>query len=223
MYLKQPKALPQTFFNRPAPLVARELLGKFLVRRYGKRTEAFMITETEAYEGFRDKASHAHRGQTKRNAPMFGDAGYWYVYFTYGMHWLLNIVTRERGYPSAVLIRAASPVRNSPRKNRLEAHSAGEISNGITGPAPLETGCRWQPPRQRRGSLTGPARLTKALAIGKAQNARLADRNTGLWIEDRGVSVRAQNIKTGARVGVAYAGAYWRNRKWRFRLDQKDP
>src|SRR3989344_2308826 len=154
--LNPAKALPQTFFNRPAPLVARELLGKFLVRRYRKRTDAFIITETEAYEGFHDKASHAHRGQTKRNAPMFGDAGYWYVYFTYGMHWLLNIVTRERGYPSAVLIRAPRPARNSPRKNRLEAHSAGEFSNGIGGPAPLETGCRWQPPRQRRGSLTGP-------------------------------------------------------------------
>ncbi len=66
---------------------------------------ARMITDVEAYDGFRDRASHASRGKTKRNFPMFGEAGRWYVYFTYGMHWMLNIVTREEGYPAAVLIR----------------------------------------------------------------------------------------------------------------------
>ena len=64
-----------------------------------------MITEVEAYDGPRDKASHASRGLTPRNAPMFGEAGRFYIYFTYGMHWMLNIVTGKRGYPAAVLIR----------------------------------------------------------------------------------------------------------------------
>lgn len=65
------------------------------------------ITEVEAYDGPEDKASHAHRGKTARNAPMFGEAGMWYVYFTYGMHWMLNIVTGRVGYPAAILIRSA--------------------------------------------------------------------------------------------------------------------
>lgn len=64
-----------------------------------------MIAETEAYDGFRDKGSHASRGRTGRNRPMFGPPGQWYVYFTYGMHWMLNVVVREKGYPAAVLIR----------------------------------------------------------------------------------------------------------------------
>ena len=69
-----------------------------------------MITETEAYVGPEDKASHAHRGKTSRNAPMFGPAGRWYVYFTYGMHWMLNIVTGRKDYPAAVLIRGVEGI-----------------------------------------------------------------------------------------------------------------
>jgi len=107
MALQKKKILARAFFNRPTLIVTRELIGKFLVRRVGKRKIAVMITETEAYDGFKDKASHAHRGQTPRNTPMFGEAGVCYVYFTYGMHWMLNIVTREKGYPAAVLIRGA--------------------------------------------------------------------------------------------------------------------
>lgn len=97
--------LARKFFERSTVRVARELLGKFLVRKIGKKTIARMITEVEAYDGFRDRASHAHRGMTERNKIMFGPAGYWYVYFTYGMHWMLNIVTGKRGYPAAVLVR----------------------------------------------------------------------------------------------------------------------
>jgi DNA-3-methyladenine glycosylase len=78
-----------------------------------------MITEVEAYDGFSDEASHASRGKTARNAPMFGEAGRWYIYFTYGMHWMLNIVTGKKDYPAAVLIRAlGNPVTklNGPAK-----------------------------------------------------------------------------------------------------------
>src|SRR5882757_610508 len=80
------------FFNRRTLTVARELIGKVLVRRRDGQDVALMITETEAYDGPRDKASHAHRGQTPRNAPMFDKAGTIYVYFTYGMHFMLNLV-----------------------------------------------------------------------------------------------------------------------------------
>lgn len=102
--------LPPEFFNRPAPQVARDLIGKFIVRRrFGKET-ALMITEAEAYAGTDDLASHARFGRTARNAPMFGPPGVWYVYFTYGIHWMVNIVVGKEGAPSAVLIRAAGSV-----------------------------------------------------------------------------------------------------------------
>ena len=102
--------LEHDFFERPTPIVARELLGKYLVRKVGRKTIALLITETEAYHGFNDKASHASRGQTSRNTPMFGRAGTMYVYFTYGMHWMLNIVCGKEGYPAAVLIRGAGSI-----------------------------------------------------------------------------------------------------------------
>ncbi len=155
--------------------MAQALLGKFLVRKVGGKVTAFMITETEAYDGFRDRGSHAIRGKTGRNWPMFGPPGYWYVYFTYGMHWMLNVVTREERYPAAVLIR------------------------GVQG-------------------INGPGRLTKALRITGALNGKTASRTSGLWTEDRGVTIPKNNIKKGPRVGIAYAGPYWARRHWRFRL-----
>lgn len=97
--------LPSSFFRQPTLIVARSLLGKFLIRKGGRQEVATMITEVEAYDGPLDKACHAHRGKTPRNAVMFGPAGHWYVYFVYGMHWMLNIVTGPKGYPAAVLIR----------------------------------------------------------------------------------------------------------------------
>jgi len=94
------------FFNRPALVVARELIGKFLVRRVDSGDElAGLIGETEAYVGPHDLACHASKGCTARTQVMFGPAGYWYVYLIYGIHWMLNIVTDAQEYPSAVLIR----------------------------------------------------------------------------------------------------------------------
>lgn len=97
--------LPPSFFNRPTLLVAEELLGKYMVVKKNGKVIAEMLTEVEAYDGPKDKACHAHRGETPRNFVMFGEAGRSYVYFTYGMHWMLNIVTGAKGYPAAVLIR----------------------------------------------------------------------------------------------------------------------
>src|SRR5690349_4099038 len=99
------RVLEPEFFNRDTATVARELLGKYLVRDRGHITEANAITEVEAYVGPHDKASHARHGQTRRNAPMFGPAGVWYVYFCMGVHWMLNVVTEAEGQPTAVLIR----------------------------------------------------------------------------------------------------------------------
>lgn len=175
------------FFNRPAPVVAYELLGKFLVRRIGRREIAVMITETEAYEGPNDKASHASRGMTTRNKVMFGPPGFWYVYFTYGMHWMLNVVTGKKGYPAAVLIRGVE---------------------GVNGPARLTKFFKIDK------RFNGMSATTEALTRG--QPATRAD--DILWIEDRGVRIPKNRIHSGPRIGVAYAGPYWSNRKYRFYL-----
>ena len=103
------------FSSKNTVRVARELLGKFLVRKRGSREIAAMIVEVEAYDGPRDKASHAHRGKTPRNEVMFGSPGHWYVYFTYGMHWMLNIVVGPKDYPAAVLIRGVEDVTGPAR------------------------------------------------------------------------------------------------------------
>lgn len=176
------KILPQTFFNRPTLVVARELLGKLLVRKQNGRKTTLMINEVEVYDGFKDKASHAHKGRTKRNNVMFGEGGFWYTYFVYGMYWMLNIVTCAENYPAAILIRGA-------------------------------------------GEFNGPGKLTKALGIDKKFNEKSADMKTGLWIEDRS-SVKVKpgisklRIKQTPRVGVAYAGTVWANKKWRFLLEK---
>ncbi len=111
--------LTKKFFNRPTVLIAKGLLGKFLVRRYQSSTVARMIADVEAYDGFNDRASHASRGKTQRNFPMFGEPGRWYVYCTYGMHWMLNIVTREKGYPAAVLIRGIEGIHGPARLTKF--------------------------------------------------------------------------------------------------------
>jgi DNA-3-methyladenine glycosylase len=110
------RVLNKTFFDRPTLDVARELLGKQLCRRLdsGKIIRA-RICETEAYDGFEDQASHASKGATTRNVVMFGPPGRAYIYLCYGVHWLLNITTREQGYPAAVLIRAVEGVEGPGR------------------------------------------------------------------------------------------------------------
>ncbi len=105
------KILGAKFYCRSAQLVARELLGKYLVVIDGKKIISRMITEVEAYDGPEDLASHASRGRrTKRNEIMYGSGGFWYVYLVYGLHRMLNIVTGEKDYPAAVLIRSVEGV-----------------------------------------------------------------------------------------------------------------
>jgi len=101
--------LNQKFYNQSTLKVARLLLGRFVIRKIGQQKIIGLITETEAYIGPNDLASHASRGRTKRTEIMFGPAGFWYVYLVYGMHYCLNIVTEHKNYPAAVLIRAVEP------------------------------------------------------------------------------------------------------------------
>ena len=102
-----PRRLDRAAFNRPTLAVARDLLGKFIVRDVGGHRVCAMIAETEAYKGPRDRASHAYGGRrTRRVEPLYRDGGTAYVYFVYGMHWMLNLSTAGEGRPEGVLIRA---------------------------------------------------------------------------------------------------------------------
>ena len=192
------KIVRKSFFkHKNTPLVAKNLLGKILMRRYRGNISAYFITEVEAYDGPRDKASHAHKGKTARNVPMFGEAGRWYIYFVYGTHWMLNIVTGLKEYPAAILIRGAIAVR-LPKFLRL--------GNPIA---------KWP-----SDCLSGPGRLTRALHINKRFNGKPSNKKTGLWIEDRGIVIPASAIKQTPRVGVAYAKE-WAKKPYRFVLKTK--
>ncbi|MBU6141629.1 DNA-3-methyladenine glycosylase [Patescibacteria group bacterium] len=130
MRRRSPAALLRKW-NTPA--IAQRLLGASLVRRWHGKTTVYPITEVEAYDGFDDLASHASRGRTKRNALMFGKAGHWYVYFTYGMHWMLNIVTGPKDYPAAVLIRGAGDI-SGPARLTKQLHITGALNGRSASP-----------------------------------------------------------------------------------------
>jgi len=180
--------LPRKFYNRPTLTVARELLGTRLIHISDGIKLVGLISETEAYFGFDDLASHAKAGRTIRTDPMFGEPGHAYVYFTYGNHWMLNAVTEKEGFPAAVLIRAIQPLEG------VEAMMKR---------------------RQGRDTL-GPGKLTQALGITKSQNyADLTESSSGLWIE-AGVKVPEKSVTIGARVGLNTTPEPWFSKPWRF-------
>lgn len=152
--------LTSAFFARPAPVVARGLLGMYLVRRTEAGEMAFQITETEAYDGLDDRASHASRGKTARTAVMFGPPGYWYVYLVYGMHEMLNIVTGPDGHPSAVLIRGVEGIEGPGRLTKR----LGITRTQKTLPATYETGV-WI---EDRGVRISPRHIQKTPRVGVA-------------------------------------------------------
>ncbi|MFA4833940.1 MAG: DNA-3-methyladenine glycosylase [Patescibacteria group bacterium] len=123
--------LPQSFYNRNTLQVAQDLLGCFLVKKIGRKTIKTKIVETEAYNGPADLASHASRGRTERNKVMFGGPGVIYVYFTYGMHYMLNIVTEEKEYPAAVLIRAVELESGNGPARLTKALKIDKFFNGL--------------------------------------------------------------------------------------------
>jgi DNA-3-methyladenine glycosylase len=187
------KLLPQSFYSRSTLTVAQELLGARLVRILGGVRLAGTIIEAEAYVGEEDQGCHAKAGRTMRNAVMYGPPGNAYVYFTYGMHWMLNAVTEKEGFPSAVLIRAIDPVEGA------------EVIS-----------------LRRHGRDTfGPAKLTRALGIdGGLNGTSLFDTSSGLWIE-AGQAVSATDIITSPRVGLYTVPEPWKSMPWRFQLRRR--
>ncbi len=168
-------------------MVARELLGKFLVRKIDGRKISLIITETEAYDGPQDLASHARDNRrTVRTEAMFAPGGVWYVYFIYGVHYLLNIVTGKKDYPAAVLIRAA-------RSNTI-----GGRAESINGPAKLTRFFRVD---KKFNGL--PATEETGLYIVGATNVGSQTPNT-------------LKVISTPRIGVTYAGPVWSQKKYRY-------
>ncbi len=187
--------LPREFYLRPTLTVARELLGMRLFRLLNGVRLGGVICETEAYIGEEDLACHARSGRTRRTAVMYGPPGFAYVYFTYGMHWMLNVVAEREGFPAAILIRAIQPLEG------VEIISA----------------------RRQGGDTLGPAKLTQALAIDNAFNgADLCSQASGLWIEAAAAVPEAEVI-TGPRVGLYGVPEPWKSKPWRFRISAPAP
>lgn len=174
--------LPRSFYARPDVVqVARELLGKVLVTDLREGSTAAIITETEAYAGEFDRASHAYGGKvTKRNKVMYGPPGFAYIYLCYGIHHLFNVVTNVEGIAHAVLVRAVEP---------LDGIGIMARRRGMAIPT---TG--------------GPGTLTQALGITTAQTG-MDLLGATITIEDRGIRVPDHGIIVGPRIGVAYAGS----------------
>ncbi len=189
--------LPRRFFAQPTLAVARALLGQRLVRLAGGQRLAGLITETEAYIGPTDLACHARAGRTSRTQVMFGPPGHAYVYFTYGLHWMLNIITEAPDFPAAVLIRGLLPTEGEP---------AMRTRRGRQGAAPL-------------ARLTnGPAKLAQALNIDKALNGHdICRPTTELWVE-RTATVPDGVVLCGPRIGINSVPEPWLSLPWNFKV-----
>ncbi|HXC03328.1 MAG TPA: DNA-3-methyladenine glycosylase [Bacteroidia bacterium] len=176
--------LPLSFYRRDDVVqISRELLGKYLVTRIHGKLTSGIITETEAYAGITDKASHAYGGKrTARTETMYAEGGVAYVYLCYGIHHLFNVVTNTENIPHAVLIRAVQP------QEGLETILK---RRGMNKPVP--------------NLSAGPGTASQALGI-TLQNNGLALTGDKVWIEDRCLIIKPSSIVTGTRIGVDYAG-----------------
>lgn len=186
--------LPRSFYNRNTLKVARDLLGKNLVKIERGRRIGGLIIEAEAYHGEEDLGCHAKAGLTPRTEVMYGEAGHAYVYFTYGMHWMLNMVCEQEGFPSAVLIRAIWPTEG------------------------IQVIASRRDPQPRQHWTDGPAKLCQALGInGDFNGADLCASNASLFIESREY-IPDQAVTTGPRVGFNNVPEPWLSMPWRFQV-----
>jgi DNA-3-methyladenine glycosylase len=182
------RKLPRRFYLQDTVTVARALLGCVLWRRRGRELLAARIVETEAYLGANDMASHARKGlRSPRNESMYLEGGHAYVYFTYGMHWCMNVVTQEADLAEAVLLRGAEPVRGiaSMRTRRPKAKRDVDLMNG-------------------------PGKLCAAMAIDKSLDGAPLDGDT-FWLTARDIGVSEDDIAVTHRIGVENSGesAHW--------------
>lgn len=189
--------LSREFYNRSTLVVAEELVGKILVRECNGKRIAGRIVETEAYLGIIDKAAHSYGGKrTPRLEPMYGEPGFSYVYFIYGMYFCFNVVTREKGVPEAVLIRGLKPVEGF---NEMSINRYKTTYDEIT-------------KKQIYNLCNGPGKLCIALSINKSLNREDLCGNT-LYIEED--SKEKYNVQKDKRIGIDYAEEA-KDFAWRF-------
>lgn len=182
--------LDQSFFARDTITVAKELLGCYLVHEINGKKLIGKIVETEAYLGLQDPASHAYRGKTDRNAPMFGPVGHAYVYVSYGIHYCFNTVARTSDMPAGgVLIRALEPV---------EGIEIMKSNRGISCPITI---------------TNGPGKLTQAMGITLEHKGKLLDKKNNLYLM-QGEKNNSSLIVTTQRIGISQA----QDKLWRFHL-----
>jgi DNA-3-methyladenine glycosylase len=220
--------LPKGFFARPAVQVAPDLLGCVISHETAEGLVAVVLAEVEAYAGEADPASHAFRGPTARNAVMYGPPGHAYVYFTYGMHFCVNLVCEAEGEASAVLLRAGRVIDGVPLARARRYGAAGQpgaaSQPGVASPLGAAREPRAvRPPAGRRRSpgthrreldlARGPARLCEALAIDRSHDgADVVGPASPLRVFAPLVPVPAGDISQGPRVGVSRAADV----TWRF-------
>ena len=181
------KILESNFFKRDTVEVAKNLLGKKIIRNISGNFFCAKIVETEAYLGLEDRACHSYGGNiTKRNEILYKEAGTIYVYLIYGMYNLLNIVTKNENDPEAVLIRAVEPIENI---DAMAVNRFGKIYKDLSS-------------YQKKNLTNGPGKLTMAMGIDRALNGKILSQDY-LYIEE-GEDVR--NIIETKRIGIDYAG-----------------
>jgi DNA-3-methyladenine glycosylase len=205
--------IPRDFFARPSVDVAPDLLGCVLEHETADGLVAVELTEVEAYAGRSDPASHAYRGKTQRNAVMFGPPGHAYVYFTYGMHFCVNMVCLgEQGSASAVLLRAGAIIAGEDLARARRTR--GPVSEGPVSKGPVSKDRARIAPRDL---ARGPARLCQALGIDRGlDGADVCVAGAPLrMLSGAGNPARSAKIATGPRVGVSSAAEI----PWRFWYD----
>ena len=181
------KILESNFFKRDTVEVAKNLLGKKIIRNISGNFFCAKIVETEAYIGLEDRACHSYGGNiTKRNEILYKEGGTIYVYLIYGMYNLLNIVTKNENDPEAVLIRAVEPIENI---DAMSLNRFGKIYKDLSS-------------YQKKNLTNGPGKLTIAMGIDRALNGKILSQDY-LYIEE-GEDVR--NIIETKRIGIDYAG-----------------
>ncbi len=186
------KKLTREFYTRPVLNVAKDLLGKILIKKERNKILAGKIVEVEAYDGSIDEASHSFKGKTKRNEIMFRIGGYFYVYFTYGVHHCCNVVTGEEGHGAAVLIRAIEPL------------------SGIDIMALRRYGKRKLTEREMLNLTNGPGKICQAFAFDRTHSGLDLTGNKVFIVE--AASLKKSEIGVSERIGISKS----KELPWRF-------
>ncbi|MDP2365466.1 MAG: DNA-3-methyladenine glycosylase [Ignavibacteria bacterium] len=191
----QSPVLPRKFYTRPVLIVAKDLLGKVLIKKQGNSIIAGRIIEVEAYDGSAsggDKASHSFNGKTKRNEVMFNEGGYFYVYFTYGAHYCCNVVTGKSNHGAAVLIRAVEPIIGI---NEMIENRFGRVLKSE---------------KEIYNLTSGPGKICKAFNFNK-EHSGLDLTNSSIYIVNQ-PKIKKNRIGVSKRIGITKSV----NLPWRF-------